>query len=648
MSAILGCVHFSQRPVDPRAFQRALSLLADYGREGAFAHVDSSIALGFQRLDISPESVHERLPLVEEGLCLVADAILDNRDELCDRLAIDRSQRAAVPDGRLLLLAYRRWGRDCVAELVGDFAFAIWDAKRHCLFCARDHVGSRPLYYCEDKWRVLFATDMRALLAFPDIEPHIDEDPVASYLFWPFDSHEVDFFTNIHHLPAGHWLEAGPAGVRLERYWHPEAVEPVRYPQRDDYVANLRELLETAVRARVRTHYPIGSHLSGGLDSSGVTLLAAQLLHEQGRRLDQVYTWSPPIGEAYPRLEEHRDERILIDRLCRQAGTECHYGTASAEDLRHFLNRDMAVEGTTDLFEEWPVMAHAGGRGTRVLLSGWGGDEAVTFSLRGYPAHLVQHGRWLSLLSLARHRSGGLRHGRRLLHFLWQQGLVPLLPDALYARFSPFRWLEGVEEYAPERFRQRFSDLKRRRMPAWREVSGPSKMQALLLTNGHLSARMATWAHWAAPHGLIHRYPWMDKRLLQFVLGLPPELLWQDGEVRWLYRRALGDLLPAKIAKQDPVNERKRQAISWQGWKELARELTDNEAASEGCEWIDQHVFRACLENVPKTAGPEAALQAVNLMRAFRVWKLWCSYGQNNKQRQKLAFPESGLTAARE
>ncbi|SDK79606.1 asparagine synthase (glutamine-hydrolysing) [Franzmannia pantelleriensis] len=626
MSAILGRINFSGRTVVPEDFHRALSILDDYGPEGSRARLDGPVALGFQRLDISPESAFEDQPLVQGGLCIVADVILDNRDELCERLAIDRSMRAGLPDSYLILSAYRRWGRDCVDALVGDFAFAIWDDERQRLFCARDHIGARPLYYCHYGGAFSLATDRRALLAFSDVPRQIDETRVASYLLWPSEFHEASFFSRMLPLPAGYWLEAGATGLNIQRYWHPEQVADVRYARRDDYAEHCRELLEQVVASRLRTGFPIGSHVSGGLDSSGVALLAGRQLNGGSQALARCYTWAPAVSNAYPLSSHERDERTIIDTLCRREGVECHYGTASGRDLQAFLQRDMAVEGDTDLFEELPVMADAGERSIRIMLSGWGGDESATFTTRGYPSSLLRRGAWWQLLMMARSHGGGLRNWRYVLHYLWQQAMLPNLPDSIYDRYSPFRPSQELERYIAPAFVASVSNPQTRRMRAWREYPGPQRMQAELLLNGHLAARMASWSHWAAPHGVIYRYPLTDKRLLDFTLGLPVELLWQRGRVRGLYRQSLSDLLPSGLAKVDHANEKKRLRVAHEGWRLLAKSLPSG--GDKGlCPWLDMATLRRHLNAIPKTMSQKELLKLVCLGRAYRVWQIWCRYG---------------------
>lgn len=635
MSAILGRIHFAGAPVDPRGIDQALAALAPYGRDGANAWVEGPVGLGHQHLAISPASAHEAQPLARDGLVIVADAILDNREALCERLAIDHGSRTRTPDSLLILLAYRRWGHECVSRLVGDFAFAIWDAGRQALFCARDHIGSRPLFFCHRDGRFLFSTDVRGLLAHRDLRFPIADERVASFLLRPFDCQETSFFQHIRHVAPGHWLHVNRHRLEQQAHWHPQHTPSIRYRRREAYRDHFRELLETAVADRLKTRFPVASHLSGGLDSTGVTILASRLLRADGRTLDSSYTWSPPVSERYPLADGPRDERRVIQAVCDAEGIACHYGSATAHDFRAYLARDIAVEGAADLFEELPVMAHAGTRGTRVMLSGWGGDESATFGTRGYPAYLLKRGQWPRLVAMARQAAGGLRHGKDMARFLWQQALLPLMPDALYARFSPYIRSDQLELLVHQDFARRFAQARRQGGPAWREAPDPLKVQAALLQHGHLGSRMATWATWSAPQGLVYRYPLTDRRLLDFTLGLPPELLWHQGATRVLYREALDDVLPRHLGKHDSANEQKRMDLRVACWRLLAAESRRGRF-HRPCPWLDTRAMRERIDEAPQRLSADDLLRFIPLHSTLRVWHLWQRYGDPARENDDI------------
>ncbi|PMR71877.1 asparagine synthase-related protein [Halomonas heilongjiangensis] len=634
MSAIVGRLHLSEAPVDPRIIAASLDALADYGPAGATHWTEGPVGLGYRHLETTPESRHEAQPLAQDGLVIVSDAIIDNRDTLCDQLGIARCARSSTPDSRIVLAAFQRWGHECLSRLAGDFAFVIWDARTRTLFGARDHIGARPLYFCHSQGRFLFATDVRGLLAHRDLAFAIDEQRVASFLIWPLNPQETSFFANIHPVMPGHWFAVNRNGLEQRPYWRPREAPDIRYTRRQEYHEHFRELLDTAVAARLRTRFPVGAHISGGLDSTGVTILASRLLQAQGRTLDMSYTWAPPVSDRYPLSENSRDERRIIRGVCEREQIACHHAIATGADYCVFLARDMAVEGHCDLFEELPVMTAAARRGTRILLSGWGGDEVSTFGTRGYPAYLLKRGHWLRLVAMARKRAGGLRHLRRLARFLWLEAWLPLMPNAIYAHWSPYVRTDRLSLLARREFLERFNRVRYERGPAWREYADPRDVQIALLENGHLASRMSSWSSWSAPHGLIYRYPLTDRRLLDFTLGLPRELLWQKGVTRGVYRHALQDVLPPQLGKADPVNERKRldQLVAC---RRLLALQARHGVFRRPCPWLDTHALNERLLERPHHSDGENPLSFVPLESALRVWHLWQRYGDSSGKMSK-------------
>ena len=188
-------------------------------------------------------------------------------------------------DRALIAKAYRRWGADCPRHLLGDYAFAVWDAAKRTLFCARDHAGVRPFYYAETRRGFVFASAIEAVLAGPDVGHELDEFTVGMWLMrrdaaLPATS---TLFQAVRRLPPGHGLVVTNGAVRLQRYWRPEDVPRAAPASDDDYAEEFLALYSRAVKDRLCGPGRIGVHLSGGLDSSSVAVLAARELRRQGR-----------------------------------------------------------------------------------------------------------------------------------------------------------------------------------------------------------------------------------------------------------------------------------------------------------------------------------------------------------------------------
>lgn len=626
MSAILARINFDGAPIARDSFCSAFEVMAQYGGDGSDIWSKGSVALGQHLLRFTPESSYEKQPHHWDEAVIVADARIDNRDELCSRFRLSQAEAAKTPDSHLILRAYRLWAENCTAHLLGDFAFAIWDLRRQCLFCARDHIGTRPIFYYRTPSTCVVATDIRALQAFPDVNCDLDEREVASYLIWPNPIGQRTFFKHLELLYPGQQMCVSPAGLTLQTHWSADNAPDVRYKAVAEYAEHFRSVLEIAVAARVRTDYPVGAHLSGGLDSTGVTVLANRQLRKNGRSLDMTYTWSPSKSEAYPPVR--RDERDRIEMVCRQEDIQCHYGTATGQGFREVLARDIAVELAINLFEELPVLAHAGERGIRAILTGWGGDEAATFDGRGYLAYLLRRGHLIHVARITRHHTG-LRRPISALRFLFRHAVIPALPDTLYNRVDPYQRLDRQPLYIHPAFAARFPETAENPLPFLREVAHPRRMQERIFDSMHLANRMTTWAVWSSAYRLVHTYPLVDRRVLEFALGLPPELLFQQGTWRYLFRETLKDVLPPFPTKADPMNERKRLDCWLECWHILAGEVRAGQWLQHDVPWLALDQLRTKLLAVPDEMTDEQVPEFVALTPAVRAWHLWQRYGNN-------------------
>ena len=393
-----------------------LDALADYGA-GRAEWSDGPVRLGRRcRRDAgdgappqerpSPEPAARIHHCREAGLALAADARLDDREALRDALGC---REAGVCDGELILRAWRRWGPGCPNHLLGDYAFALWDARRRTLFCARDHIGVRPFYYARAGERFVFASAVPAVLAAPGVSDRLDDDFVAAHLTHiGLDTTTHTFFSAVRKLPPGHTLTVtGEGRLRTERYWRPEDVPRVRPASDDACAQECLDLCARAVRDRLRGSGPVGAHLSGGLDSSGVAALAARELRRQGRAAPLAFTWLPDLGGGAPK-PEHAPEYALVDAVARQERLRTLHCGLGPGDVLALLRRDGALPGVHFHINEEAVQRRAEALGVRVLLSGWGGDQSVSFSgFRGWPEHLLLTGRWLELTAYLRRSHEG-------------------------------------------------------------------------------------------------------------------------------------------------------------------------------------------------------------------------------------------------
>jgi asparagine synthase (glutamine-hydrolysing) len=625
MSAILGRIEFDGRPVSAKPFSDACAAISHYGPDDRGELVSENAAFAHFHLEVARRQVRERQPLTEGAFMILADAILDDRDGLARSLAIEPAAAEQMPDSALILKAWAKWGEDCPHHLVGDFAFAIWDGDRRRLFLARDHIGTRPLYWSRRGASFLFATDIRGLVAFTEFDWAIDEKIVALYMTNADRPLPKCFFEEMYFVEPGHHLTVTAEGETASRWWDPTKIPLQRGIDATAAASRLRELVELAVDCRIDTDHPVGSHISGGIDSTSVTVIAARELRERGRTLRSAFCWAPEVSDEHPDMGP-RDERRLISTLAEAEGVRVRYGSANGEVFATFLKREIELEGTADLLDEVPILEQASEDGVRVLLSGWGGDEVVSSSGVGYLSSLLQRGRLPSALRAVRAMNGGRRNPRVLAKTLWSWGLVPMLPGRLFDIWSPYARMYPRRSFMSKSLADRLlaSGLWRKRDV--RPIPDPRKYMGLLLQRGHLASRMASWASWSARKEILYRYPLLDRRVLEFVLSLPPEVSHGVGEGRRLFRMAMSSYLPGRTNKYDPANERMRARARLECWHALASNAHVNHG-SQRHDWLDTDALQRQIDAVPEKIGLSEVVAFAEVCSAMRIWYLDGRFG---------------------
>lgn len=474
------------------------------------------------------------------GLSICADARLDARDDLTAALDLTVQAAATLTDSQLILAAYARWGEDCPRHLLGDYAFAIRDQRKGTLFCARDHIGARPFFYVLNETRFAFAGDIETLLDQTGISAELDEDAVAFglsvFACLPADR---TFLKHVRRLAPGHSLTLTPGSARIRRYWSPEASPEVRLRDDDAYRDAFLDLHRRAVEDRLASGGRIGVHISGGLDCSGIAAVAAQSLRARGDAPPIGFSWQSRADEGAP-LE---GERAWIDAVRRETGIEVFSAQPTPEDLVALFQRDWARGPEVgNLLHEDAIQRRAGGLGVRVILSGWGGDEAVSFNGRGYYPQLLRQGRLGALAREAR------ALGRSWPRFALSHGALPLLGALLPASHA------RQDTLIDPAFRRRTRPYTTQGM---RGID-VRRTQMDLYHDGHITARLEDWAVNGRRHGIEYRYPLLDRRIMEFAYGLPPEQFRRGTWNRWLMRNAMAALLPQEIAWNPSKDEPQR------------------------------------------------------------------------------------------
>jgi len=522
MSGFCVIVDFSGAPADPAALRAMAAAASRRGPDGETHRIAGAAGFCHLPLHATVESARELQPLrsPDGSIHLVADVRLDARQELIGRLREDGSFLHDDPgDAELLLAAYIRWGEDCPRHLLGDFAFVLWDSRRRKVFAACDPLGIKPLHHARVGSLLCLASEAQQVLRHPAVPRRLDETAIGDYLVDGSPDPERTLYHHVRRLPSGHRLLATGAGDKVERYWSLDPHARTFYPRNEDYAARFLELFQRSVADRLRTQAEsVGILMSGGLDSTSVAAVASRIPANGPRRLFAV-------SFVFEQLREC-DERPFIEAAA--SGLGLGLETVQAERFPALGDRPAAEAPSLiwdGCFRE--ALRKARNRGARVLLTGFAGDDLVSGSPLVY-ADRLRRGDLRALFEILRHAASQKQGWRGILYNYLAQ---PLLPDAA------------------DRVIRRLFGRAPRPEPGDTGHAGDTARQALY---NHLSQtpwdRLAAWYdQHAAAYGIEVRHPFLDRRLVEYLVSIPPGRLFQFGLSKPLLREAMDGLLPDAV-----------------------------------------------------------------------------------------------------
>lgn len=542
MRLICGFLHLDGRPAEATTLDAMAAAMVEPGLVPRIARrIDGPVALATLAFAEPPAA----LPQGDSGLLLAADVRLDEPEWLAEALATGTAPAGAGRDGTLLRTALERWGVEGVGRVLGDFAFAAWDPCSRTLLCARDSMGIRPFFFLHRPDEIFaFASLPRGLHAGGFAARELDEAYLLGNLLATHYGPERSLFRGVERLAPGGWLRVSAERIERDHHWKPDPASAGRRIGRPEEAAEeLAALIAEAVRCRLPAAGPVAAHLSGGLDSSAITILAARMLRGQGRPL-LGYSFLPtPQGGFDP-----DGERPYVEAVLRQESdivwTPIRIGDPAAFVLpRMDVDQPLPCHRTDP---EAQVFADAAARGAGMLLSGWGGDEGATFNGRGALAEALLAGRWRTLAGEVRARAA--EYGQSPSMVLRGEVLSYLLPDAVW---TLGRRLLGRPP-PPPTLASAAVMLQRDAVAGVSVKKLPLEPDAVanrlrLLTGPHLSLRTEHWALTGARHGLAVAFPLLDRRVVAFALSLPSALFVRGGWQRRVFRDAMADVLPPEI-----------------------------------------------------------------------------------------------------
>jgi asparagine synthase (glutamine-hydrolysing) len=627
MSAIVGIYYLNDQPTNPANLGQMVDILAHRGPDGAKIWSEGAIGLGHRMLWTTPESLLETLPLINQrGDCVItADARIDNREELIAALNLCDRAFEKITDSQLILAAYDKWGENCPKHLLGDFAFAIWDKRQQTLLCARDHFGVRPFYYHHCPGRIfVFASEIKALFCSSEVPQRLNELRIGDYLEVMLEDKVITFYEDIFRLPPGHSLTVNRKGLQLQHYWSLDPTRELRLSSDAEYAEAYREIFTEAVRCRLRSAFPVGSTLSGGLDSSSITCVGRELLAQQGGQ--PLKTFSAVFDKV-----SQCDERPYINAVLAQGRVEPYYIHADQlsplSDIDRVLWHQDEPFYAPNLFMHWGLYQSAQQQGVRIFLDGLVGDSTV-FHGWEYLIDLARTGRWLTLARVA--EATAKRHGhppwKLTRHHLWHHGVRPRVPQRLrqawrlLRRRNPLAAFQLCPIVNPEFAKHIGLSDRIRAFQEDTSLWSARNYHHQYLSTGEIPLALEVANKAASAFAIETRFPFTDRRLVEFCLAIPPAQKLHNGYTRMIVRRALVNELPEKIRwRSDKANlaPNFRQGLLTFERDRLEQLILENPQAIEA--YVDVDALRSVYQRYV-SGGLKADVLPVWLAVTLALW----------------------------
>lgn len=590
----------------------------------AFAGQPFDLALGFRRLailDLSPAG-HQPMASADGRYWIVYNGEIYNYLELRAELAARGYTFRTGTDTEVILAAYCQWGVECLNRLNGMWALALWDLRERRLFLARDRFGVKPLHYVNSEGRCLFASEIKALVGDHGVPFAPAREAVYHYLVsgaLPSPQEGRTFFEGVRALPPGHWMTVQPDDTVRRRFWTltPDA-DASSGREAAPIVAQYRDLLTDAVRLRLRSDVPVGTCLSGGVDSSSIVCLIHRLMTEGGLRSGPIGPQQRTFSAVYETTAPY-NERPYVEQVLAATGAEGNFTYPTLERLRDDAERLVWCQDepfqSTSIFAQWCVMGKVRERGVTVLLDGQGADEVLggyrPFAI--FLADRIRRAEWAQALREA-----------RAIHAQAQVAILPLLARALFWQLPPAwtralrRWRDG-SRHSLAALDPDFAAACRTHRTVewpWTDLQGHLADQVQESSLPHL---LRYEDRNSMAFGVEARVPFLDYRLVEFSFGAAAHWRIHDGWAKWVLRRAMAGIVPDPIAwRRDKVGFETPELAWMRAW---ARGDPDTFSAGYSRPYLNLEVVRQRLAGGMETdADARTAWRWVNLETWLRVW----------------------------
>jgi asparagine synthase (glutamine-hydrolysing) len=566
LSGIAAIVHFDGSDVPQSEVERLTNVLKPFGPHRQRALVLGCAAFVFCLDTIVSEDVFERQPLLlAERFVLLFDGRIDNRPELGSALSISAEDLSVMPDSMIALQLFNRWGEAGFTRIDGVFAIIVVDLEERRIVCARDHLGLRVLHYYQAALRFAVATVPEALFALSWVPRRLNREKLADTLVWRGLNGETTNFREVFRVLPGHMITVLQSKFHKMQFWNPEAIADVNYKRDKDYVDAFKEHLSRAVKNGLRSSRTPCAAITGGLDSSTIAVVAADMLLAKGEKLN-TFTSVPELGFTRQELRgRYFDETPYVKEIANfNKNILPHFVSQDSEPFLEKIAKVMRLSGlpggTLNCLWAVDLFSAAQSAGYTVMLGGEMGNLTMSYQGFGLFAELAATGRWFRLL--AEIASSGDRWRDRVRN----RTIAPLIPMPIFKVLKRRRRGTNPPWHDYSLIRPEFADQAGVVERAARENSpfdhpGIRNSKLSRVADFGAYCESADWfAKVRANFRLDIRTPAFDRRLVEFCIGIPTEQYLHHGCDRWLIRRAMEGRLPNNVLRKKKWGA---QAADW-------------------------------------------------------------------------------------
>ena len=547
MCGICGIFDFKGHPVDRDLLERMNQRISHRGPDGDGFFVCGPVGLSNRRLSIIDLAGGWQPVGNEDGsLQVVFNGEIYNFIELRDELMEKGHTFKTRSDTEVIVHAYEQWGVECVSKFNGIFAFALWDSNQRRLFVARDHLGVKPLYYAMLGDRMLFSSEIKALLADPSCPREVDIQALSQLFTLRYVPSPRTLFKGIQKLPPGHRMIIQSSGVHVERYW--KSTPHLRTAVNEqELIEEYQELVEDAVRLQMRSDVPVGLFLSSGIDSASLLAIMGKLSNQPVR----TFTIGFENGE---RTNETDDARALAKMF----GSDHNEMIVTAQDYQKYYERylwDLEEPVGNETAAAFYFVSLITSKQVKVALTGQGADEPWAgygrhlgvkmseaysrlpqFITKGVLSHIGE--RWV--------KNERLKRGLTSLH---ERDFLSRLVN-VYSFFTPAMKSQLFQPWIKEQISSNGVEAKAALRQLQSEVKDLDPLTQILYMDTRTNLPddlLMVGDKTSMANSIEVRVPFLDYRLVEFIETLPPELKIKGRQAKYLHKKAVEKWLPKEV-----------------------------------------------------------------------------------------------------